>query len=165
MKNTFLIILLSLVFLPALGQSKRDYYLAEKDTTSSVDIVYKKILENTYTLDALEGRLLELMKETAPAYKLYPTQNMWTFLELDTVFGTVYHVQWSTGDDAGKWRIGNVNSFDEPIEHYYRGRYELYPTSNIYNFILLDSRTGETYQVQWNSKEKKEGIWPIELLK
>ena len=34
MKNTFLIILLSLVFLPALGQSKQDYYLAEKDTPS-----------------------------------------------------------------------------------------------------------------------------------
>ena len=33
-------------------------------------------------------------------FKLYPTDNMWTFIELDTVYGWVYQVQYSTkGDD------------------------------------------------------------------
>lgn len=164
MRNTIITILLGLLSISAFSQGRNDFYFADRDTTSTVDIVYKKILENTYTLDAIEGRLLELMKETAPAYKLYPTQNTWTFLELDTIFGTVYHVQWSTSDNVGKWRIGDVNSFDEPSSNYYRGRYELYPTSNIYNFILLDSKTGNTYQVQWSTETKKEGIWPIKLL-
>lgn len=164
MRNTILIILLSLLSFSAFGQGRNDIYLANRDTTSSVDIVYKKILENTYTLDAIEGRLIELMKETAPAHKLYPTQNTWTFLELDTVFGSVYHVQWSTSDNAGKWLIGNANSFDEPISNFFRGRYELYATSNIYTFILLDTKTGDTYQVQWSTDMKNEGIWPIKKL-
>lgn len=33
------------------------------------------------------------------------------------------------------------------------GRFELYPTKNIYNFILIDTKKGYTYQVQWHTKE------------
>jgi len=28
-------------------------------------------------------------------FKLYPTQNMWTFIMLDTLYGAIYHVQFS----------------------------------------------------------------------
>ena len=51
MRNAILTILLSMLIIPAMGQERREFYLANRDTTSSVDIVFKKILENTYTLD------------------------------------------------------------------------------------------------------------------
>ena len=36
------------------------------------------------------------------------------------------------------------------------GQYELYPTNNMYNFIMVDVINGETWQVQWNfDKEKR----------
>ena len=35
------------------------------------------------------------------------------------------------------------------------GRFTLYPTNNIYNFLLLDQINGKTYQVQWNSEQEK----------
>jgi hypothetical protein len=35
------------------------------------------------------------------------------------------------------------------------GRYKLYPTQNIYNFILLDVVNGNTFQVQWNIEVNK----------
>ena len=35
------------------------------------------------------------------------------------------------------------------------GRFELYPTKNIYNFIMLDVINGETYQVQWSFEYEK----------
>lgn len=143
---------------------KRDYYLAEKDTTSSVDIVYKKILENTYTLDAIEGRLIRLEKVIAPRYKLYPTQNMWVFLKLDTYFGVVSKIQWSLNSkkqERFEQRIGYSSNFDEPAGSYYPGRFELYPMTNIYNFILLDSELGKTYQVQWGTSADDDFIIPI----
>ena len=31
------------------------------------------------------------------------------------------------------------------------GRFELYPTQNMYTFILLDTKFGYTYQVQWST--------------
>ena len=33
-------------------------------------------------------------------YTLYPTDNMWTFLMLDQIDGTVYQVQWSQKADS-----------------------------------------------------------------
>ena len=36
------------------------------------------------------------------------------------------------------------------------GRFKLYATDNIYNFIMVDTINGVTYQVQWNiDKEKR----------
>ena len=35
------------------------------------------------------------------------------------------------------------------------GRFKLYPTDNIFNFIMVDVIDGDTYQVQWNTKSKK----------
>ena len=34
-------------------------------------------------------------------------------------------------------------------------RYKLYPTQNMYNFILLDQIDGDTYQVQWGKEENR----------
>ena len=35
------------------------------------------------------------------------------------------------------------------------GRFILYPTNNIYNFILLNQIDGRTWQVQWNNEQEK----------
>lgn len=40
------------------------------------------------------------------------------------------------------------------------GRFFLYPTTNIYNFILLDQIDGRTWQVQWG-KEGERGVLRI----
>lgn len=42
------------------------------------------------------------------------------------------------------------------------GRFTLYPTQNIYTFILLDQLGGKTWQVQWSTEAKNRGIIPIE---
>jgi len=41
------------------------------------------------------------------------------------------------------------------------GRFFLYPTQNMYNFILLDQIDGRTWQVQWNIDKDKRGTWVI----
>jgi alpha-galactosidase len=38
------------------------------------------------------------------------------------------------------------------------GRFTLYPTENMYNFILLDQINGKTWQVQWNNEVNKRFI-------
>ncbi len=35
------------------------------------------------------------------------------------------------------------------------GRYALFPTQNMYNFIMLDQIDGDTYQVQWGKEENR----------
>ena len=35
------------------------------------------------------------------------------------------------------------------------GRFELYPTNNMYNYIMIDTYVGTTYQVQWHTESNK----------
>ena len=41
------------------------------------------------------------------------------------------------------------------------GRFTLYPTSNMYTFILLDQIDGATWQVQWAIEAKNRFVLPI----
>lgn len=82
-------------------------------------------------------------------YQLYPTRNRYTFLKLDTRTGEIWHVQWSTAGDNMQYPL-----CDSPLgsndSTYVTGRFALYPTTNWYNFLLLDQIEGDVWQVQWN---------------
>ncbi|WP_278820646.1 hypothetical protein [Hoylesella nanceiensis] len=93
-------------------------------------------------------------------YELYSTQNIWTFLKLDTRTGKIWQVQYSLeSGKQGEW-ILNDQSLTQNSEGK-NGRFQLYPTSNIFNFILLDHSNGKTYQVQWSQKEELRMVVPI----
>jgi hypothetical protein len=82
-------------------------------------------------------------------YRLFPTQNMWTFIKLNTTNGQMWQVQY--GMELDSRIISNLNI--EPLvnkEKEVNDRFTLYPTQNMYTFILLDQLDGRTWQVQWS---------------
>lgn len=91
-------------------------------------------------------------------YKLFPTQNYWTFLKLDTRNGLVKQVHFSINDDQARGEVvlNNLPLVDASQEKC--GRFILYPTNNMYNFLLLDQISGKTWQIQWSFEEKNRGI-------
>jgi hypothetical protein len=105
---------------------------------------------------AQQAAIPEPTQDPAASYRLFRTQNLYMFLLLDTRTGQISQVQWST--ETG-------NRFAEPlnpkplVESRKSGRFTLYPTQNIYTFILLDQDTGNTWQVQWG---KNPLVIPIE---
>ncbi len=110
------------------------------------------------------GYLQRISQHTAPCYKLYPTENMWTFLELETFSGRIWQVQYST--KGADYRFKTVLNDESMIpfldtEGEFAGRFELYKTQNMYNFILLDTATGGTWQVQWSTDKDNRGVLRI----
>lgn len=97
------------------------------------------------------------------SYKLYPTKNMWTFIKLDTRNGKMWQVQFSIkGDD---YRFESPLNTTPLISNGNKsGRFELYSTPNMYNFILLDGVEGRTWQVQWSTKPENQAIIPIQQI-
>lgn len=97
---------------------------------------------------------------TKDRYKIYQTENLYNLILLDTMTGRVKGIQWSL--DVEKEFIYMINSeylnFDN---NYIAGRFELYPTKNIYQFILLDKTTGKCWHVQWGLKDSKRWIREI----
>ncbi|MBO5826290.1 MAG: hypothetical protein J6R03_06645 [Treponema sp.] len=105
----------------------------------------------------------KIITDTEIRYQLYPTQNMWTFLKLDTLTGQIWQVQFSIEGDAYRFEtvLSSKDITDELKLEKIVGRYILYPTQNTYNFILLDQITGYTYQVQWNRDIENRVVIPI----
>ena len=96
---------------------------------------------------------------SAIRYKIYPTFNMWTYLKLDTQTGRVTMLIFSTKDrsEEGEVYIGipmEVYAGNEAVN----GRYELYPTTNMWTFLMIDQINGNTYHIQWSNKELTQNI-------
>lgn len=91
------------------------------------------------------------------AYQLYPTQNMWTFIKLDTCTGKMWQVQYAVNEgNRGEVILNDVELVGEAGKA--TGRFTLYPTQNMYNFLLLDQQDGRVWQVQWSMQEDNRGI-------
>ena len=71
-------------------------------------------------------------------YQLYPTENRWNFIKLDTQTGKMWMVQYTINDPDNR---ATFRLNDEPLvldeDKSPVGRFTLYPTQNHYTFILL----------------------------
>lgn len=104
--------------------------------------------------DYISGTVVSIIE--VPIYKLFPTQNYWTFIKLDTRNGKMWQVHFTISNDGYQGElILNSSSLVWTKEEEVNGRFTLYPTNNIYNFILIDQIDGRTYQVQWNNDKDK----------
>ncbi len=94
-----------------------------------------------------------------PRFRLFKTENIWTFIELDTQNGRVWQVQYSL--DANKVK-SPINKLPLALSGR-NGRFTLYPTNNMWNFILVDQDNGGTWQIQFSLDPEKRWINEIGL--
>ena len=133
---------------------------AQNDTQIlSNDSIKTDIEIPTVKLDSMTMAYIDAiystMKKNTPRYKMYATQNINILLKLDTATGKVWMVQYSIGKNDRLTVPVDDDSLLFDWETIQAGRFELYPTQNMYNFILLDTQKGYTYQVQWNTDADK----------
>ena len=100
-----------------------------------------KIYENTYNSITIYI-LNAFSQEDIERYKLYPTENINIHLKLDTQMGYVYMVQRRSSDvesmtiQVNKYRPDVYRDDDSLGSTIVIGRYELYPTENIWTFLM-----------------------------
>lgn len=138
------------VLLCSVTLSAQDYSGQEQDSTESIF--------NEETIQGLA--LLKTIMNDCPAYELYRTDNMWTFLKLETSTGKIWQVQNAVGDgNAFQVVLNDISLAFDGMET--AGRFKLHPTDNIYNFLLLDTHTGSVWQAQWSQNPDNRGVIPI----
>lgn len=124
-------------------EQKVDSLLSQIDTLLMIN---NQLLEHLEINSSLKGR-----------YKLYQTENIYTLLQLDTKTGMIEQVQWSL--DSDNEGSVSINSDDLTYGYGYgSGSFELYPTKNMYQFILIDKTTGKKWHVQWGMESSKRWI-------
>lgn len=98
-----------------------------------------------------EVRPLEPTQNPNVPYRLFGSRNIYTFLRLDTRDGRVWQVQWG---NTGERLTAPINVIPL-VSAGTTGRFTLYPTTNIYTFLLLDQETGDAWQVQWGDADDR----------
>ncbi len=76
------------------------------------------------------------------------------------------HAAVAKGIDFAAGSLANIASTTKgkslvPLIKEENDRFALYPTQNIYTFILLDQVDGRTWQVQWSIDTYSRGVIPI----
>jgi hypothetical protein len=94
-------------------------------------------------------------------FALTPTQNIWTFLLLDSSNGRLWQIQYALSDSAFRGRLPINNDPLVPPASAHAGRFIVQETQNVYNFLLLDQDDGRLWQVQWSHDEDQRGIWVL----
>jgi|UniRef100_UPI004025D7A9 hypothetical protein len=98
--------------------------------------------------------------EQSQRFELYPTQNSFNFLKLDKKTGKIYQVQWSLeGEEEFSITLNGIDLSQFSTDG---NCFKLYPTKNMWQFILLDGASGRAWHVQWGFEEKNRWIKRIE---
>ena len=103
----------------------------------------------------------EYTQDPKANFRLYKTENMYNFIKLDTRTGQMELVQWSVKGNRMAYKLSDriLASQEEQIP----GRFTLYATKNIYQFVLLDQIDGRTWQVQWDTDKNYRWIRRIQF--
>ena len=139
--------------------SKKTVFFLVLLCTATLCHAQTKDLVNDSLMTDISERLavLEYRLVMVDRFKLYKTENMYNLLKLDTATGKIEQIQWSLED--GEEEIKTIN--DKDLTNgtaSFSGVFELYPTNNIYQFILLDRITGNSWHVQWGLESSKRWI-------
>ena len=141
-------------------------YGQNSDTSAKVKNPLTTYQRDSLILSIQYGTSKIVEKVTGPEsaigrYKVYRTTNIYNSLKLDTATGKVTALQIGINDDKSRFEYLVCDKVEIYLDLQIIGRYELYPTGNNYNFILLDTLFGWAYQVQWSTANNQCGIWRI----
>lgn len=153
-----------LLLISAIGVNAQTAKTTTKATSNVRSVKHEQkvdsLLSKIDTLLMINNQLLEHLEintSLKERYKLYQTDNIYTFLQLDTKTGIIEQVQWSLDSD----NEGSVSINSDDLTYglgYGSGSFELYPTKNMYQFILINKTTGQKWHVQWGMESSKRWI-------
>lgn len=127
--------------------------------TRLITLVFILFATISFAQSTSQTPIQNISTDATVVYRLFSTQNAWTFIKLNTRNGQVWQVQWDTASKQFETPISLTTRVSKEDEK--DGRFFLYPTTNVYTFILLDQIDGRVWQVQWSSKAKERIVVPI----
>ncbi len=89
-------------------------------------------------------------------YWLYETQNMWTFILLDTFTGKLWQCQYSV---EGSQYIFTTPINETALVSGSTRRFTIEPMTSMFQYYLIDNETGAMWQFQWSTESDEGYRW------
>lgn len=83
-------------------------------------------------------------------FQMFATQNMWTFILLDSYNGKLWQVQYSSQDLDNLMCIP-INE-NELISDNEKSVFTIQPSTSMYQYYLINDHTGDMWKFQWSTK-------------
>ena len=81
-------------------------------------------------------------------FKMFATQNMWTFIMLDSFTGRLWQVQYDT-KSLDNLLCVSIN--EEVLETGDRSIFTIQPMTSMYQYYLISNKSGAMWQFQWTT--------------
>lgn len=94
--------------------------------------------------------------DTPYRYWLYPTQNLWTFILVDTFTGKLWQTQYTVDKNGSRFSIP-INKYS--LSYTEKSKFEIKPMISMYQFYLINNDTGEMWKFQWSTKDEDSYRW------
>lgn len=127
--------------------------------TRLITLIFVLFVTISFAQSTPQAPIQNVSTDSDVVYRLFSTRNMYTFIKLNTSNGQLWQVQWDTKGNQFETPISLITRVSTQGEK--NGRFFLYPTTNIYNFILLDQIDGRVWQVQWSTEVNERLVFPI----
>lgn len=121
--------------------------------TFFLTLIFTFMTRPTFAQITYQPPIQNISTDCTVVYRLFATTNTYNFIKLNTRNGQMWQVQWSLKDNQFETTLSDISRVTKDEEK--NGRFFLYPTTNSYNFILLDQIDGRAWQVQWNFEAEK----------
>lgn len=134
-----------------------------KNITSVLMIIFISLTSFAYSQkenNEAKTKINHSTSYTNVKFKLFETNDKWIFIKLNTQNGLMWQVKFDIdSDDRFETNLNTLALVEK--ENEVNNRFTLYPTSNIYTFILMDQMDGKMWQVHWSTKSDERAIIPI----
>jgi hypothetical protein len=116
--------------------------------TRLITLIFVLFITISFAQSTSVAPIQNISTDSTVVYRLFATNNTFNFIKLNTRNGQMWQVQWSLKDNQFETPLSDISRVTKDEEK--NGRFFLYPTTNTFNFILLDQIDGRAWQVQWN---------------
>lgn len=145
------------------GSKANRYCLYETEnmwTFIMLDKYTGKTWQIQYSIDGPDYKFAEPINSTKLAFpkatsnwsnrfKMIKTQNMWTFILLDTYNGRLWQVQYDTHDLDNTFCIP-IN--EQPLASTQNSVFSIHPLTSMFQYYLINESTGKMWKFQWSTK-------------
>ena len=158
-------LLFLLVFIPlvSFGQEDIERYKVYETTNRYTSLLLDTATGQIWHLQIGVGdgdQMKYVLSDTKYAYTLEEITEDWNERYDDRM--TYWEEEYNSkpdsivsAEDKAYWKPYTLEQTIENRDVAQNGRFKLYPTGNMYNFIMVDVINGRSWQVQWNNDKNK----------